>query len=104
MPNNEDDTHENGPHSPRLHGRAQRRLAVNACVSCRQRKTKCDEARPACARCHRLRLACTYLEAPVPRDSILAANLDQRLQRLEAKLDLLGQAALQAQPTVRKYS
>ena len=32
------------------------------CISCRRRKRGCDFARPACARCQRLKVACRYEE------------------------------------------
>lgn len=39
-----------------------RKRATKACLICRFRRTKCDNARPACAACLRLGADCTYQE------------------------------------------
>ncbi|KAL6788877.1 hypothetical protein J3E68DRAFT_128654 [Trichoderma sp. SZMC 28012] len=35
-------------------------LATQACEACRARKRKCDEQRPKCALCRRLKIDCHY--------------------------------------------
>ncbi|KAI4230387.1 MAG: hypothetical protein L6R36_000015 [Xanthoria steineri] len=40
------------------------RRTRSGCYTCRQRRVKCDEARPQCARCHKGSRTCTY---PEPR-------------------------------------
>ncbi|GLA26745.1 hypothetical protein AnigIFM63326_003913 [Aspergillus niger] len=40
------------------------------CLTCRARKVRCDEAKPTCANCTRLRLQCTYkttIQTVIPR-------------------------------------
>ncbi|BCR99563.1 Zn(II)2Cys6 transcription factor [Aspergillus luchuensis] len=40
------------------------------CLTCRARKVRCDETKPTCANCTRLRLQCTYkstIQAVIPR-------------------------------------
>ncbi|KAH8810796.1 hypothetical protein F5884DRAFT_749206 [Xylogone sp. PMI_703] len=71
-----------------------RRLALNACTLCRERKTKCDEARPSCGRCARLKLSCVYVESASGRELIAVSEVYGRLERIEAKLDLLCQGAI----------
>lgn len=39
-----------------------RKRATHACVTCRFRRTKCDNVRPACASCVRLGADCRYQE------------------------------------------
>ncbi|KAL4974720.1 hypothetical protein BDW66DRAFT_167575 [Aspergillus desertorum] len=36
------------------------------CLTCRARKVRCDETRPTCANCTRLRLQCVYKSAVIP--------------------------------------
>ncbi|KAI4283469.1 MAG: hypothetical protein L6R38_002111 [Xanthoria sp. 2 TBL-2021] len=40
------------------------RRTRSGCYTCRQRRVKCDEARPQCARCHKGSRTCTYPEPP----------------------------------------
>ncbi|KAH9204654.1 hypothetical protein DL95DRAFT_280686, partial [Leptodontidium sp. 2 PMI_412] len=45
----------------RLAGFLLTRLALPlGCLTCRKRKVKCDEAKPICGRCQRLRRECTW--------------------------------------------
>ncbi|KAL4779188.1 hypothetical protein BJX76DRAFT_98373 [Aspergillus varians] len=71
-----------------------RRLALNACEPCRQRKAKCDEGQPQCGRCSRLRLACRYKEPHVKKDPVLL-HIRQSLASLESKMDALRGLLLQ---------
>lgn len=38
--------------------------SANGCAQCRKRKVKCDEQKPTCADCKRLRLTCTWSQRP----------------------------------------
>ncbi|KAL2827665.1 hypothetical protein BJY01DRAFT_255626 [Aspergillus pseudoustus] len=69
-----------------------RRLALNACEPCRQRKAKCDEGQPQCGRCTRLRLSCHYKELSVKKDPVLLhirkslANLESQMEEMRSLL------------------
>ncbi|KAL2812456.1 hypothetical protein BDW59DRAFT_167809 [Aspergillus cavernicola] len=65
-----------------------RRLALNACEPCRQRKAKCDEGQPQCGRCARLRLSCHYKDISVKKDPVLL-HIKKSLASLESKMDAL---------------
>ncbi|KAL8776857.1 MAG: hypothetical protein Q9213_008106 [Squamulea squamosa] len=43
------------------------RRTRSGCYTCRQRRVKCDEGRPQCARCHKGSRSCTY---PPPRSKV----------------------------------
>lgn len=47
-----------------------RKRAIKACLTCRFRRTKCDNARPACAACVRLGADCAYQETDHSRYGI----------------------------------
>ncbi|KAH8676761.1 hypothetical protein BGZ60DRAFT_468641 [Tricladium varicosporioides] len=68
--------------------RAQRgAIATQACETCRSRKQKCDEQRPKCGLCQRMKLECRYREPqPTKKDKTLVEILD-RLKSLEGKVD-----------------
>lgn len=38
----------------------------NGCAQCRSRRKKCDETKPVCQACHRLRLACSWKSSDNP--------------------------------------
>ncbi|CZR50703.1 related to acetate regulatory DNA binding protein FacB [Phialocephala subalpina] len=60
-----------------------------ACETCRSRKQKCDEQRPKCGLCQRMKLDCRYREPqPTKKDKTLVEILD-RLKSLEGKVDRL---------------
>ncbi|KAN0120118.1 hypothetical protein V8E51_002326 [Hyaloscypha variabilis] len=63
-----------------------RRMALNACECCRQRKSKCDEGRPRCGRCQRLDLHCFYVDGS-SRKEVMHPTIHDTLSRLEAKID-----------------
>ncbi|KAL4797552.1 hypothetical protein BDV19DRAFT_387355 [Aspergillus venezuelensis] len=77
-----------GPNAlPPLTGSAPtRRLALNACETCRQRKVKCDEGQPQCGRCSRLGLSCFYKNLSEKKDPTLL-HIRQALKSLEFKID-----------------
>ncbi|KAL7940834.1 hypothetical protein V8C42DRAFT_206196 [Trichoderma barbatum] len=76
-------------------GTASRRQALNACNACRVRKTKCDENKPSCGRCMRLKLSCTYVETFSSRKQLSVDDLKSSLKRMENKLDSLVESAPQ---------
>ncbi|KAH8754273.1 hypothetical protein BGZ57DRAFT_945050 [Hyaloscypha finlandica] len=58
-----------------------------ACETCRSRKQKCDEQRPKCGLCQRMKLECNWREVqPTKKDKTLVEILD-RLRSLETKVD-----------------
>jgi hypothetical protein len=62
-------------------------LLLKACDTCRLRKQKCDEQRPKCGLCQRIKLDCRYREPPpTKKDQTLVGILD-RLKSLERKVD-----------------
>ncbi|XMA13683.1 hypothetical protein WAI453_006474 [Rhynchosporium graminicola] len=73
---------------PLLRQRNERRVfATQACDTCRLRKQKCDEQRPKCSLCRRLRLECVYrVPEPTKKDKTLVEILDW-LKSIAGKLD-----------------
>ncbi|CAK7210466.1 Zcf27p [Sporothrix bragantina] len=65
---------------PRAAATYPRKRATQACLTCRFRRTKCDNARPACAACVRLGADCSYREADHSTLTIL--NRLDELERL----------------------
>ncbi|KAG9244619.1 hypothetical protein BJ878DRAFT_534452 [Calycina marina] len=62
-------------------------IAAQACDTCRTRKQKCDEQRPKCSLCQRMKLECRYREPqPTKKDKTMVEILD-RLIALEGKVD-----------------
>ncbi|KAL3423713.1 hypothetical protein PVAG01_05460 [Phlyctema vagabunda] len=62
-------------------------IAAQACDTCRARKQRCDEQRPKCGLCQRMKLECRYREPqPTKKDKTLVEILD-RLKTLETKVD-----------------
>ncbi|KAL4976631.1 hypothetical protein BDW66DRAFT_166291 [Aspergillus desertorum] len=58
----------NDPVPPPRRARVERgKQSRNGCFTCVSKKVKCDESRPHCARCVRLRLVCEW---PVPKPSL----------------------------------
>jgi hypothetical protein len=64
---------------PRSANASVRKRALVACELCRSKKTKCDNSRPSCESCARLRVKCLYK----------ASNLDQ------SPFDVTNQAVLE---------
>ncbi|KAG4433504.1 hypothetical protein IFR05_011013 [Cadophora sp. M221] len=78
-----------------------RKRAVQACRTCRRRRTKCDNEQPACTSCIDLDIPCIYEEKD--KSTFDAASL-AILQRLDGLEDLIrstasGNTGSQAQPT-----
>ncbi|KAJ5320225.1 hypothetical protein N7508_000508 [Penicillium antarcticum] len=69
---------------PRAAGTYPRKRATQACHTCRLRRTKCDNTRPACASCVRLGAECSYQQIdPSTFDSASLAIL-KRIDDLES--------------------
>ncbi|KAK1690066.1 hypothetical protein BDP55DRAFT_544682, partial [Colletotrichum godetiae] len=66
---------------------------LKVCAPCRERKTKCDEAKPFCGRCRRLGLQCAYIETVTSKKNLSVTELNDTLKRMEAKLDALMENA-----------
>ncbi|KAF2715929.1 hypothetical protein K431DRAFT_316899 [Polychaeton citri CBS 116435] len=65
-------------------------IAAQACQTCRNRKSKCDEQRPKCGLCRRLNVECQYREPlPTKKDKTMVHILET-LARLENKFDNLS--------------
>ncbi|KAH7141544.1 hypothetical protein B0J13DRAFT_556988 [Dactylonectria estremocensis] len=62
-----------------------RKRAAQACYTCRRRRTKCDNERPACTSCTKLEIECVYQESD--KSSFDSASL-AILQRLDILEDL----------------
>ncbi len=66
--------------------------ALQACVSCRKQKRKCDKALPACSLCCRLNRVCDYRDNSTSTGSDDLAELRQKVQELETRLDTSNSA------------
>ncbi|KAJ5328875.1 hypothetical protein N7452_009265, partial [Penicillium brevicompactum] len=75
-----------------------RKRAAQACHTCRLRRTKCDNIRPACASCVRLDAECVYKEIdPSSFDSASLAIL-KRMDDLESLIQSVSNAPLVVSP------
>ncbi|EEH03541.1 conserved hypothetical protein [Histoplasma capsulatum G186AR] len=72
--------------------RKRKRLTITtSCELCRTRKVKCDRAEPSCGWCTRNSRVCVYRERQRPGfRSGYGRELEQKINRLEAMLQLLG--------------
>ncbi|KAI5456701.1 hypothetical protein BGZ63DRAFT_396019 [Mariannaea sp. PMI_226] len=66
-----------------------RKRATKACITCRFRRTKCDNARPSCAACLRLGATCTYQETDLSTFDPATLAILKRFDDLE---ELLAQS------------
>ncbi|KAG9237094.1 hypothetical protein BJ875DRAFT_178961 [Amylocarpus encephaloides] len=84
------DSTSGGPSSSQNPSRQQRgAIATQACENCRTRKQRCDETRPKCGHCTKMKAECRYREPqPTKKDKTLVEILD-RLSSLEGKIDRL---------------
>ncbi|ATZ46138.1 hypothetical protein BCIN_01g07910 [Botrytis cinerea B05.10] len=68
-------------------------IASQACDVCRQRKQRCDENRPKCGLCTRLKIECNYREpVPTKKDKTMVEILD-RVKNIEVMLEQFPQIA-----------
>ncbi|KAK7203846.1 hypothetical protein BZA70DRAFT_282221 [Myxozyma melibiosi] len=67
--------------------RKSHRKSKTGCVTCRQRRVKCDEQLPVCANCIRHKVRCDYadLSSDAIRDRHLAQIVEHIIDRLTAK-------------------
>ncbi|KIW05919.1 uncharacterized protein PV09_03112 [Verruconis gallopava] len=63
-----------------------RKRAVQACQTCRQRRTKCDNEQPACTSCRNLGVECNYRTKDKSTFDAASLAILQRLDDLEALL------------------
>ncbi|KAE8391244.1 hypothetical protein BDV23DRAFT_193301 [Aspergillus alliaceus] len=64
----------------------------HGCTQCKQRRIKCDEARPSCGSCRKKRVACTFLShAPVPLNPLQqhSTQLDGPRSGVQSTIPLL---------------
>lgn len=75
-----------------------RKRAVTACQVCRARRTKCDNAKPACSFCVKVGARC--IQAPVDLSSFDPASLQilQRLDDLEQLVRNVGNGIASTEP------
>ncbi|ODV97540.1 hypothetical protein PACTADRAFT_30989 [Pachysolen tannophilus NRRL Y-2460] len=76
IPSDEQDTR-NGTFSP------PRKRSKNGCLTCKIRKKRCDEIRPTCGDCTRLKKPCEWLDPNMPEDE--ARQLKLKMEKLEAE-------------------
>ncbi|KAG9256282.1 uncharacterized protein F5Z01DRAFT_649773 [Emericellopsis atlantica] len=63
-----------------------RRRVAQACVTCRDRKTRCDAAQPKCGYCARNNVTCTYRDSQQPRIDYNTQVILERIQLLEERI------------------
>ncbi|KAF7905491.1 uncharacterized protein EAF01_006012 [Botrytis porri] len=69
-------------------------IASQACDVCRQRKQRCDENRPKCGLCTRLKIDCNYREpVPTKKDKTMVEILD-RVKNIESILEQFPQLSM----------
>ncbi|KAH0375328.1 hypothetical protein KCU92_g10220, partial [Aureobasidium melanogenum] len=83
--------------------RQKRKRISHACQACRQRKSRCDGARPVCQLCSQNGLVCQYSEAAQPPraaspDRRTVTNLERRLHDMEATVRALVASQTNMQP------
>ncbi|KAG7053050.1 C6 zinc finger domain-containing protein [Colletotrichum scovillei] len=61
-----------------------RKRAVQACLTCRQRRTKCDNEKPACNSCKKLGIDCVYHEFEKASFDAASLAILRRLDELES--------------------
>lgn len=87
--------------TPRLEERPRKRRAINACLSCRASKVRCDGKRP-CARCDRNDTACTYHDAARDENVLRIEKLEADMAALQDEMNRIniGQGQTRAKPGV----
>ncbi|KAL4878300.1 hypothetical protein BJY04DRAFT_113907 [Aspergillus karnatakaensis] len=71
------------PRATAVKASAERRRSARACESCRQRKVKCDGARPICRKCREHGLECSYIDIKRIRDQKQLGSLSSKVDRYE---------------------
>ncbi|KAL2824801.1 fungal-specific transcription factor domain-containing protein [Aspergillus cavernicola] len=78
---------------------SQRRRSARACEPCRQRKVKCDGARPECRKCLEHGLGCSYIDIKRIRDQKQLGVLAKKVERYRK---ILRQLESEAEPAAAK--
>ncbi|KAL2864938.1 transcription factor domain-containing protein [Aspergillus lucknowensis] len=65
---------------------SQRQRSARACEPCRQRKVKCDGARPECRKCREQGMSCSYIDIKRIRDQKQLGVLSRKVERYEKLL------------------
>ncbi|EJT80493.1 hypothetical protein, variant [Gaeumannomyces tritici R3-111a-1] len=73
-------------------GKPRKRLAI-ACITCREKKIKCDPDYPRCVQCEKFGRVCKFKNAPPWRQQHLPINSPRRDGRVEAPGRQHGEAA-----------
>ncbi|CEO60779.1 hypothetical protein PMG11_05319 [Penicillium brasilianum] len=63
--------------------------ARQACDGCRRKKTRCPGEKPVCSFCTRLGQTCVYSGTEVVDEGLHLKNMDDRVSRIEGKLEQL---------------
>ncbi|KAJ5671765.1 hypothetical protein N7507_000892 [Penicillium longicatenatum] len=63
--------------------------ARQACEPCRRKKSRCPGEKPICSYCERLGQKCIYAGEAVEEGSDFAKNMEDRVSRIESKLEQL---------------
>ncbi|KAJ5899550.1 hypothetical protein N7495_004294 [Penicillium taxi] len=63
--------------------------ARQACEPCRRKKSRCPGEKPTCSFCERLGQRCVYSIGEVEKDSSFARDIEDRVSRIESKLEQL---------------
>ncbi|KAJ0420236.1 fungal-specific transcription factor domain-containing protein [Aspergillus carlsbadensis] len=76
---------------PQEEPKQKRRRAVEACVSCRTRKSRCSGQRPTCSTCTELGVTCQYISTGNTHDIVVVGKehfqaIENRLNQLETLL------------------
>ncbi|KAJ9132282.1 C6 transcription factor [Pleurostoma richardsiae] len=61
-----------------------------SCLLCQSRKVRCDRAEPACSWCTKNNRVCVYRERARPGSKMPSADLEAKVNRIEAMLQVLG--------------
>lgn len=93
------------PQSAQDPSRRKRKRILHACEACRQCKSRCDGARPACQLCSQNGTSCQYSDSGQrPRNASperrTVAALEQRLQQMEGVLRALVATQANTTPTL----
>ncbi|KAI6780842.1 oleate-activated transcription factor 1 [Emericellopsis cladophorae] len=63
-----------------------RRRVAQACVTCRDRKTRCDATQPRCGYCAKNNVTCTYRDSQQPRIDYNTQVILENIQLLEERI------------------
>ncbi|KAH8803488.1 hypothetical protein F5884DRAFT_805692 [Xylogone sp. PMI_703] len=72
-------------------------LAAQACETCRSRKRKCDETRPKCSLCKRLRVSCYYKDQNKKQKKEHLSEILSLLRKVNSAVELVASNGLDNQ-------